>query len=130
SDCSSEVSTLSIGTHDTSQNSHSDEINQHSNRQKMNGSMSIDARQLYDPDSLWRRTKCNLSVGYVDSLGRFVTEIDPDPQRKYESRLSRAVKRFIHLEQDKAKEELAWKIAEMIVREITSLTLGVQELRS
>ncbi|XP_011308888.1 A-kinase anchor protein 10, mitochondrial [Fopius arisanus] len=129
SDCSSEISTLSIGTHDTSTNSHSDDINI-SNKKKMNGSMSIDARQLYDPDSLWRRTKCSLSVGYVDNLGRFVTEIDPDPQRKYESRLSRAVKRFIHLEQDKAKEELAWKIAEMIVREITSLTLGVQELRS
>ena len=26
---------------------------------------------------------CSLSVGYIDNLGRFVTEIEPDPQRKY-----------------------------------------------
>lgn len=25
----------------------------------------------------------SLSVGYIDDLGRFVTEIEPDPQRKY-----------------------------------------------
>lgn len=26
---------------------------------------------------------CSLSVGYIDNLGRFITEIEPDPQRKY-----------------------------------------------
>lgn len=71
-------------------------------------------------------------MGYVDSMGRFVTEIERDPHRKYgkfinlfklstfesiilifltylllnkilflESRLSRAVKRLIHMEEDK-----------------------------
>lgn len=97
-------------------------------------------------------------MGYVDNLGRFVTEIEPDPCRKNdkESRLSRAVKRLVHIEQDEVnlklflrifkmklnesiinencwfqtKEESAWKIAEMIVRDVTSLTLGATDLPS
>ncbi|XP_012277813.1 A-kinase anchor protein 10, mitochondrial [Orussus abietinus] len=129
SDCSSEVSTVSVNT----QNAHQvarERNKSSSNDSTVNGNMNIDTRQLYDPDSLWRRHKYSLSVGYVDCMGRFVTEIEPDPHRKYESRLSRAVKRLVHMEPDKAKEELAWKIAEMIVREITTLTLGASELSS
>lgn len=39
----------------------------------------------------------------MDNLGRFVTEIEPDPFRKNdkESKLSRAVKKLVHIEQDK-----------------------------
>lgn len=100
------------------------------NNKNITSGMNIDTRQLYDPDSLWKRNKYSLSVGYIDNLGRFITEIEPDPQRKYESRLTRAVKRLVNMEQDKAKEELAWKIAEMIIREITSLTLGTSNFPS
>ncbi|KAK0178959.1 hypothetical protein PV327_007795 [Microctonus hyperodae] len=126
SDCSSEMSICSAVTHDNVQTNNIYDTNRSFSDSTIHGNMNIDARQLYDPDSLWKRTKSSLSVGYVDNMGRFITEIEPDPQRKYESRLSRAVKRLINMEQDKAKEELAWKIAEMIVREITSLTLGTQ----
>lgn len=128
SDCSSEVSSVSINMQNTLQAGN--EGNKLNNNKKITGGMNIDTRQLYDPDSLWKRNKYSLSVGYIDSLGRFVTEIDPDPQRKYESRLTRAVKRLVNMEQDKAKEELAWKIAEMIVREITSLTRGASNFSS
>ncbi|XP_060826709.1 A-kinase anchor protein 10, mitochondrial isoform X2 [Bombus pascuorum] len=128
SDCSSEVSSVSINMQNTLQAGN--EGNKLNNNKKITGGMNIDTRQLYDPDSLWKRHKYSLSVGYIDSLGRFVTEIDPDPQRKYESRLTRAVKRLVNMEQDKAKEELAWKIAEMIVREITSLTRGASNFSS
>lgn len=124
SDCSSEISTASVSTQNTA-SAGGDESNRRQGKLNSDGSMSIDTRQLYDPDSLWKRQKYNLSVGYVNDMGRFVTEIDPDPHRKYESRLSRAMKRLVNMENDKAKEEMAWKIAEMIVREITSLTLGV-----
>ncbi|XP_066587356.1 A-kinase anchor protein 10, mitochondrial isoform X1 [Prorops nasuta] len=115
SDCSSEISSISMTVSTTKVGA---------------TNMNIDSRQLYDPDSLWRRDKYSLSVGYIDELGRFITEIEPDPCRKYESRLTRVVKRLVHMDQDKAKEELAWKIAEMIVREITSLTLGASNLSS
>ncbi|XP_003707339.2 A-kinase anchoring protein pkaap [Megachile rotundata] len=129
SDCSSEVSSVSISMQSTLQAGN--EGNRFmKNKTNISGGMNIDTRQLYDPDSLWKRNKYSLSVGYIDELGRFVTEIEPDPQRKYESRLTRAVKRLVNMEQDKAKEELAWKIAEMIVREITSLTQGASNFSS
>ncbi|OXU24781.1 hypothetical protein TSAR_009602 [Trichomalopsis sarcophagae] len=130
SDCSSEISSVSNITSPVP--STSEDKRQSRYGTPVNGGMNIDTKQLYDPDSLWRRNKCSLSVGYVDSLGRFVTEIEPDPCRKNEkeSRISRAVKRLVHIEQDKAKEESAWKIAEMIVRDVTSLTLGASDLPS
>ncbi|XP_011143032.1 A-kinase anchor protein 10, mitochondrial isoform X2 [Harpegnathos saltator] len=129
SDCSSEVSSVCTSMPSTSQ------IGNYSNRlpdnkKNINNHLNIDTRQLYDPDSLWKRNKYRLSIGYIDNLGRFISEIEPDPHRKYESRLTRAVKRFVNIEQDKAKEELAWRIAEMIVREITSLTLESTNLPS
>ncbi|XP_012346083.1 A-kinase anchor protein 10, mitochondrial isoform X2 [Apis florea] len=131
SDCSSEVSSVSINMQNTLQaGNDGSRLNNNNNKRNITNSMNIDTRQLYDPDSLWKRNKYSLSVGYIDDLGRFVTEIEPDPQRKYESRLTRAVKRFVNMEQDKAKEELAWKIAEMIIREITSLTLGASNFSS
>lgn len=129
SDCGSEASSLSIQVQTSSQKS-LEEQKRLKNKKSMNGSMSIDTKQLYDPDSLWRRKKRSLSVGYVDSMGRFITEIESHRKNERESRLSRAVKRLVNMEQDKAKEELAWKIAEMIIREITTLTLGTSDLPS
>ncbi|XP_029174255.1 A-kinase anchor protein 10, mitochondrial isoform X2 [Nylanderia fulva] len=129
SDCSSEVSSVCTSMPSTSQaGNHGSKLC--NNKKNINSHLNIDTRQLYDPDSLWRRNKYRLSIGYVDNLGRFVTEIEPDPHRKYESRLTRVVKRFVNIEQDKAKEDLAWRIAEMIIREITSLTLGASNLPS
>ncbi|XP_039304616.1 A-kinase anchor protein 10, mitochondrial isoform X2 [Solenopsis invicta] len=122
SDCSSEVSSVCTSMPSISQIGNNG--NRIPDKKTINSHLNIDTRQLYDPDSLWRRNKYSLSIGYVDNLGRFITEIEPDPHRKYESRLTRVVKRFVNIEQDKAKEELAWRIAEMIIREITSLTLG------
>ncbi|XP_078034749.1 A-kinase anchoring protein pkaap [Augochlora pura] len=127
SDCSS-VSSISINMQSTLQAGN--EGKSTNSKGAISGGMNIDTRQLYDPDSLWKRNKYSLSVGYIDALGRFITEIEPDPQRKCESRLARVVKRLVNMDNDKAKEELAWKIAEMIVREITSLTMGTSNFSS
>lgn len=87
--------------------------------------MNIDTRQLYDPDSLWKRRKARrLSFGRVTALGRFETDVEPEPDRKTESRITRAMKRFINLEENKTKEEMAWQVAEMIVKDITKVTLA------
>ncbi|XP_032688402.1 A-kinase anchor protein 10, mitochondrial [Odontomachus brunneus] len=129
SDCSSEVSSVCTSMPSTSQlGNYGNRLPD--NKKNINNHLNIDTRQLYDPDSLWKRNKYRLSIGYIDNLGRFITEIEPDPHRKYESRLTRAVKRLVNIEQDNAKEELAWRIAEMIVCEITSLTLGATNLPS
>lgn len=45
-----------------------------------------------------------MSVGYVDSMGRFITEIESHRKNERESRLSRAVKRLVNMEQDKVKK--------------------------
>ncbi|KAG8222247.1 hypothetical protein J437_LFUL001445 [Ladona fulva] len=87
--------------------------------------MTIDSKQLYDPDSLWkRRQKSGLRFGRINEMGRFETDIEPEPDRKGESRISKVVKKLVNMDEDKAKEDMAWQIAEMIVKDITSLTLG------
>ncbi|GFG35579.1 hypothetical protein Cfor_07596 [Coptotermes formosanus] len=90
--------------------------------------MSIDSRQLYDPDSLWkRRQRTGLNFGRINAMGRFETDIEPEPGRKEESRITKVVRKLVNMEEDKAKEEMAWRIAEMIVKDITSLTLSAGE---
>lgn len=88
--------------------------------------MNIDTRQLYDPDSLWKRRRTRrLSFGRITDLGRFETDVEPEPDRKSESRLARAMKRLVNLQEEtKTKEEMAWQVAEMIVKDVTSVTMG------
>lgn len=124
SDCSSEIS---VSIHNTLLAM--DETNlphkKSPKNSKNNTDMNIDTRQLYDPDSLWKRRKSRrLSFGRVTELGRFETDVEPEPDRKTESRLTRAMKRFINLEENKTKEEMAWQVAEMIVKDITNITLA------
>lgn len=122
SDCSSEVS---ISQHNTLLAMDESFRNKKSTRNGEKTDMNIDTRQLYDPDSLWKRRKARrLSFGRVNELGRFETDVEPEPDRKGESRLARAMRRFIHLEENKTKEEMAWQVAEMIVKDITSITLA------
>nr|CAD7405567.1 unnamed protein product [Timema poppensis] len=98
--------------------------------------LSIDLQQLYDPDSLWRRRHHNshkhvelggLSFGRINEMGRFETDFEPEPGKKGESKITKVMKKLVNMEEDKAKEEVAWQIAEQIVKDITSLTLGGQE---
>ncbi|KAK7870728.1 hypothetical protein R5R35_009880 [Gryllus longicercus] len=93
--------------------------------------MSIDSRQLYDPDSLWkRRQQSGLSFGRINSLGRFERDVEQEPSKKEESRLTKVVKKLVNMEEDKAKEEMAWQVAEMIVKDITNLTMGSDDEQS
>lgn len=56
SDCSSEVSSVSISMQSTLQAGN--EGNKFmKNKTNITGGMNIDTRQLYDPDSLWKRNK-------------------------------------------------------------------------
>ncbi|KAL1140462.1 hypothetical protein AAG570_000394 [Ranatra chinensis] len=77
-----------------------------------------------DPDDLWRRRRHNsgLSFGRIDQLGRYESDIEPEP--KSESRISRVVKMLINRDEQKSQEEMAWRVAEMIVKDITSITMG------
>lgn len=119
SDCSSEISNTLLAM---------DETNlpyKKSIKPPNKSDMNIDTRQLYDPDSLWKRRKTRrLSFGRITDLGRFETDVEPEPDRKSESRITRAMRKLVNMEETKTKEEMAWQVAEMIVKDITSVTLG------
>jgi len=79
---------------------------------------------LTSPTSIRERGK--LSMGRVNALGRFEADVDLDLLSfKSESNLTKTVKKFINFDdKEKAKEELAWQVAAMIVNEVTSVTMG------
>lgn len=87
-------------------------------------------------------------MGYLTPLGRFCTEVEPLPDKKSgnestvrwkifewrvqrifstESKLSKAVRKFVLVDEDPEKEEAAWQTAEVIVRDITSIKWDSRE---
>lgn len=97
-----------------------------------------------------------LSFGRVNALGRYERDFDMNPQASTNSntgktpiiriksldgdpsalldgnkwntlRIKNAVRKLVHLPQDEVQEELAWAVAEMIVKDITSVTLNSSE---
>uniref|UniRef100_A0A6E8VVC4 RGS domain-containing protein n=1 Tax=Anopheles coluzzii TaxID=1518534 RepID=A0A6E8VVC4_ANOCL len=93
--------------------------------------MQIDSRQLYNPDLLWRRTSpvSGLTFGRIDALGRYERDFDiveppSSDDRWNRNRIKKAVRKLVNLPEDKAQEELAWQVAEMIVKDITNVTMN------
>jgi A-kinase anchor protein 10 len=118
SDCSSE---RSFSTHSAFL---ALEINSSSARRR---DVGIDARELSDPDALWKRKRSNrLSCGRITALGKFECDLEPEPD-KNGFKLRNVVRKFVSLDEDKKKEEMAWQVAEMIVRDITNVTLNEEK---
>lgn len=111
--------------------------------------MCIDSRQLHDPDLLWRRNSAiGLKFGHVTELGRYERDYDMSPCDKTNSivsggggnidanqiiqntgnKIARAVRKLVHLPEQCMQEELAWQMAEMIVKDITSVTLQTNQV--
>ncbi|XP_054713208.1 A-kinase anchor protein 10, mitochondrial-like [Uloborus diversus] len=85
--------------------------------------LRIDTIQ-FKPDALWQRPLAGrLQMAHVDHLGRVTTEFEPEPDKRRESRISKAVKKLVNWEEDKNQEDMAWKVAEMIVKDICSVTM-------
>lgn len=115
--------------------------------------LQIDSRQLADPDLLWRRKNSlnGLSFGRVDAYGRYERDFDlpkstsiplsksafqlqngsidvDDPQAlldldSVQSRFKNKLRKLVHLPEDSVQQEIAWQVAEMIVNDVTSITL-------
>lgn len=99
------------------------------------GDMQIDSRLLTNPDLLWHRKNCAtngpLTFGRVDSMGRYERDFEPSniSEDKWSlttggNRLKNAVRKLVNLPEDKVQEEIAWQVAEMIVKDVTNITLG------
>ncbi|XP_022114338.2 A-kinase anchor protein 10, mitochondrial [Pieris rapae] len=123
SDCSSE---FSISTHNTLL-----AMGDPLYKKKRNLSvpdMTIDSNQLYNADALWqRKTHDGLSLGRINSLGRFESKLEPDPDKKDKSILKKMVNKFVPMSTSRVEEEMAWQIAHMIVKDVTDLTMAPQE---
>lgn len=111
-------------------------------------SISIDSKELMCPDLLWQRSHNSsvgepLKFGHINSLGRFerdfLTPSDalsaagqrPCLQQQWSSfvadggnRFKRAMRKLVNMPEDKVQEEIAWQVAEMIVKDVTSVTMG------
>uniref|UniRef100_A0A6B2EG33 RGS domain-containing protein n=1 Tax=Phlebotomus kandelakii TaxID=1109342 RepID=A0A6B2EG33_9DIPT len=95
--------------------------------------MQIDARHISDPDLLWRRQSLShgLSFGRINALGRYERDFEMengDAERwslsAGGSKLKKAMRKLVNLPEDKVQEEIAWQVAEMIVKDITNVTLN------
>lgn len=121
SDCSSEVS---ISTQNTLL-AMGDPSFQKKRRNHSVPDMTIDSNQLYNADSLWQRKRQEgLNLGRVNSLGRFESKFEPDPEKKRKSMFKKMVNRFVPTNSSEVEEEMAWQVAHMIVKDITDLTMA------
>ncbi|EFX80970.1 hypothetical protein DAPPUDRAFT_303761 [Daphnia pulex] len=95
-----------------------------------NESLMIDIRQLNDPDALWQRKKITLSLGRLTPFGRFYSEIEFPVEKKTESKITKAVRKFVFVEEDQEKEDMAWQMAEIIIKDVLAITSGKRPLQS
>ena len=101
--------------------------------------LNIDSSQLTNPDLLWHRSNSNnLKFGRVNSLGRYERDFIPPSDALHHSssksqhnwslslngnKIKNAMRKLVHLPDDNVQEEIAWQVAEMIVKDVTSVTM-------
>ncbi|XP_058239717.1 A-kinase anchor protein 10, mitochondrial isoform X2 [Hemibagrus wyckioides] len=89
--------------------------------------ITVDIASL-DPESLYQRPYAGrMTFGKVNELGQFIREAEPEPDVKKSkgSMFSQAMKKWVQGNTDEAQEEMAWKIAKMIVNDV--MQQGQQE---
>ncbi|XP_033833766.1 A-kinase anchor protein 10, mitochondrial [Periophthalmus magnuspinnatus] len=82
--------------------------------------ITVDAASL-DPETLYQRPYAGkMTFGKVNELGQFIREAEPEPDVKKSkgSIFSQAMKKWVQGNSDEAQEEMAWKIAKMIVNDV------------
>lgn len=99
--------------------------------------LQIDFKILSNPDLLWKRSNSingeSLSFGRVDEMGRYERDFPdghiPGEEDKWSlasggNKIKNAVRKLVNLPEEKVQEEIAWRVAEMIVKDVTSVTLA------
>ncbi|XP_071944999.1 A-kinase anchor protein 10, mitochondrial-like [Antedon mediterranea] len=84
---------------------------------------TIDSGVL-NPSSLWTRpNQSPMSFGTVNSLGQFVAEYEPDPEvAQHKAKGKFSLRKLVTKEEDKTKEDMAWKVAQMIIKDVNMQT--------
>ncbi|XP_017134255.1 A-kinase anchor protein 10, mitochondrial [Drosophila elegans] len=101
---------------------------------QQSGNLNIDARQLTNPQLLWQRPVGALKFGFVNSLGRYERDFEAVDAVTLKSqpwslsvsgnKIKNAMRKLVNLPEDNVQEEIAWQVAEMIVKDVTSVTLS------
>ncbi|XP_067625020.1 A-kinase anchor protein 10, mitochondrial [Eurosta solidaginis] len=119
------------------------------NLQQTTGSdLHIDARQLTNPNLLWRRSYSTggggLKFGHINELGRFERDFEAVDALSNElasggkhswslnfsgNKIKNAMRKLVNLPEDKVQEEIAWQVAEMIVKDVTNVTLKNEQIK-
>lgn len=94
--------------------------------------ITVDASSL-DPETLYYRPYAGkMTFGRVNELGQFIREAEPEPDVKKSkgSMFSQAMKKWVQGNSDEAQEEMAWKIAKMIVNDVVNQSNHGSPVRS
>ncbi|EDV31386.1 uncharacterized protein Dana_GF14576 [Drosophila ananassae] len=101
---------------------------------QQSGNLNIDSRQLTNPQLLWQRPGGALKFGFVNSLGRYERDFEAVDAVTHKSqpwslsvsgnKIKNAMRKLVNLPEDNVQEEIAWQVAEMIVKDVTSVTLS------
>ncbi|XP_034668155.1 A-kinase anchor protein 10, mitochondrial [Drosophila subobscura] len=124
---------MSDCTHISQHNTLLAAMDQHTKQPSAAGNLNIDARQLTNPQLLWQRPVGALKFGFVNSLGRYERDFEavdavalksqPWSLGVSGSKIKNAMRKLVNLPEDNVQEEIAWQVAEMIVKDVTSITL-------
>jgi len=86
-----------------------------------------------DPEAIWRRkTRSVVNIGRVDGLGRYRSSLErlpdymkapPETEAALRVRLGRVVRKLVSKEVTEAQEEMAWQMADMLVKEVMEATM-------
>lgn len=93
---------------------------------KFDSDMNIDPG-LLNPDLLWKRDNPKMEIGKVDKFGQYMSEFDTHPDTEKSKG-----KIFFKRRKDKEKEEeeMALRIAQMIINDVTSVTQTISAMKS
>lgn len=116
-------------------------------QQATGSGLHIDARHLVNPNLLWRRSKSidgvALKFGHINELGRYERDFEAVDAvggemangskhnwtlRQSGNKIKNAMRKLVHLPEEKVQEEIAWQVAEMIIKDVTSVTLGHDQI--
>ncbi|XP_028400711.1 A-kinase anchor protein 10, mitochondrial-like [Dendronephthya gigantea] len=85
---------------------------------KLMESLVNDAEAHEDPDEIWQRPHFGLSIGRVNEFGIYEPGIEPQPGKKEDLKFRQKMKKLVSGDSDKMKEEMAWKVAKMVLEDV------------
>ncbi|XP_046841261.1 A-kinase anchor protein 10, mitochondrial-like [Xenia sp. Carnegie-2017] len=88
-----------------------------SDTMRMMESLGNEMDPLEDPNEIWQRPHVGLSIGRVNEFGIYEPGIEPQPGKEV-LKFGQKMKKLVSGNTDKVKEEMAWKVAKMVISDV------------